>query len=935
MYHQVAAVKDDQPALSFLWRDLDTTRPPDVYQMDRIIFGARCSPASASYALRKTANDMAADTDSDRAATEAVLCNFYMDDFLSSEPNSDSAISSLTAVTALVSRGGFRLTKWLSNSRDVLAAVPESERTPSAADLTVQLPTERVLGLLWDAETDLLRLHVHHRTVPPTKRGILQMAASIYDPLGFASPFTLLARIVMQKLWALKLDWDCELTGTTAEEWTRWTGELACLEALIVPRSFKACDSPAHDRQLHIFCDAFELAFGAVAYLRETSADGTVSVSFVMSKTRVAPLKKMTIVRLETQAAVLAVRLADAIRRELKLAIDGVNFWSDSMVVLQYINNESRRFHTFIANRIAEIRQGSEPSRWRHVPGYLNPADDCSRGLPASQLTPDSRWIQGPAFLRQPPDQWPSEVRQKAINDGDPEVRVVNLTSTDLSTGIVLPDPSRFSSWTRYKRSVAWLMRFLCNFVARHGSQEEQEWRRAGTLSVTELNDAENLILRKMQNDQYHQELIDLKNGRSVSSKSSLLALSPWLDEDGVIRVGGRLLNAPLPATARHPVILSRSSEVTRLVVTHFHSQLLHAGAEHVINEARQLYWIPRARATVRKILSACPLCRRRRAQPQTPRMAALPKARLAVTHPFCNVGIDYFGPILTKVGRKTEKRYCLLVTCMSTRAVHLELSTSLSTESFLMAFQRFVARRGRPASVYSDNGTNFRRGEAELLRLLTDLNQGCISDRLAQDNIRWFFNPPNACHMGGIWERMVATVKRALRVVLGNFIVHEEALLTAIAEVEAVINSRPLTHVSSEASDFEALTPSHILLGRPACLLPSQLSDSSRMNVRSHWRQARAIATQFWRRWLREYVPTLAQRTKWTSDVRNLRVGDLVLLAGDDTPKGLWPLARVAQVYPGPDGRVRSVDIVTARGRLRRPASKVCLLEGSDDDGD
>ena len=307
---------------SFLWRDLDAGRPPDVYQMDRIIFGARCSPASASFVLRKTAEDKATDSDAGRAAEEAVLNSFYMDNFVNSEPDSASAVSSQREVTELVSRGGFRLTKWLSNSREVLADIAESERAPSASNLSSQMPTERVLGLLWDTETDQLKLQVQPQTVPATKRGILRMAVSVYDPLGFASPFTLLARMLMQKLWALKLTWDSELTGAVLEEWNLWMKEMSYLHLLHIPRSYTKAGSSAENRQLHIFCDAFELAFGAVAYLRDRSKYGSIDVSFIMSKTRVAPLKKMTIVRLETQAAVLAVRLADAVRREMKLHIE-------------------------------------------------------------------------------------------------------------------------------------------------------------------------------------------------------------------------------------------------------------------------------------------------------------------------------------------------------------------------------------------------------------------------------------------------------------------------------------------------------------------------------------------------------------------------------------------------------------------------------------
>ena len=245
----------------------------------------------------------------------SLAASMYMDDFLSSEPDTLSAVSKVNAVTELVSRRGFRLTKWLSNYRDVLAEVPVSERVPSTADLSKHLPTERLLGLMWDTELDLLKLQVQQRAVPATKRGVLQMAASIYDPLGLAAPFTLLARIVMQKLWSQKLDWDHQLIGTCLEEWTSWMEELPFLNQLTVPRSLREINSPTHNQQLHIFCDASELGFGAVAYLRETPAEGTASVSFVMSKARVAPLRKMTIVRLETQAAVLAVRLADVIRR--------------------------------------------------------------------------------------------------------------------------------------------------------------------------------------------------------------------------------------------------------------------------------------------------------------------------------------------------------------------------------------------------------------------------------------------------------------------------------------------------------------------------------------------------------------------------------------------------------------------------------------------
>ncbi|XP_043220281.1 uncharacterized protein LOC122380842 [Amphibalanus amphitrite] len=285
-------------------------------------------------------------------------------------------------------------------------------------------------------------------------------------------------------------------------------------------------------------------------------------------------------------------------------------------------------------------------------------------------------------------------------------------------------------------------------------------------------------------------------------------------------------------------------------------------------------------------------------------------------------------GPMLVKTGGRHEKRYGLLVTCLATRAVHLELCHSLSTDSFLMAFRRFVSRRGRPKEVFSDNGTNLRAGEREMRRQIQAWNVHAISDRLAQDGIKWHFNPPGACHMGGAWERLISSVKRALRAVLSQLTVTDEALQTVLTEVEAVVNGRPLTHVSTEVDDLEAITPNHLLLGRRVTCLPPGVFDNGESASRRIWRQTQALTDQFWTRWLKEYVPSLTCRRKWTRDMRNLAPGDLVLIAEDNVPRGQWPLGRVIEVMPGPDGRVRSARLRARGGTVHRPATKICLLE-------
>ena len=265
------------------------------------------------------------------------------------------------------------------------------------------------------------------------------------------------------------------------------------------PRCYKAdLDNPVSRAELHVFGDASQEAFAAVAYLRQMSSDGKVSCSLVMSRTRNAPLKQMSIVRLELQAAVLAVRLGRTLQREIATPLDAVCYWTDSKVVLHYIRNESKRFHTFVANRVAEIRSESDLSEWRHVPGLLNPADIGSRGCSARELLVSDLWWKGPAFLTEDPDNWPdAEVLDVPLDEADPEVKLTrSVLATVTQTQLVLPDPSRFSSWLRYRRVVAWMLRFLHNVQRRKASMNGV---RAGPLQADELQTAEIIIIKERQ----------------------------------------------------------------------------------------------------------------------------------------------------------------------------------------------------------------------------------------------------------------------------------------------------------------------------------------------------------------------------------------------------------------------------------------------------
>ena len=935
MYHQVRVAEEDQPALSFLWRDMDTEREPDIYQMQVVVFGAKSSPAMANYALQRTAQDYTGSVSESKAARDAVHSNFYMDDFLRSEKTPEAAARTQQEMTKMLASGGFRLTKWLSNSRQVLENIPAAERALGDIDLSRHtLPTERTLGVIWDSEEDTFSFRVNKTDAQATKREVLRQTASVFDPLGIAAPFIIRAKILMQRLWTRNLEWDQQLPETENEQWEEWLQELQSLSEVTVPR----CITPAHGEavahQLHVFCDASEAAFGASIYLRTSLSSGDHHCALVISKTRVAPLKTMSIVRLELQAAVLAARLMDTVLKEMTVTVDKVVLWSDSKVVLQYIANESRRFHVFVANRISEIHDLTRKEQWRHVPGSLNPADDCSRGLAASELTPDSRWLRGPDFLWQDERNWPPEQATNPLSSGQEEVREERFTGLTLKGQPVLPDASRFSSWTKYQRVVAWTQRFLKNLAAKHVPGKES-WSQSGPLTAAELMEAERTILQQEQRSKYQSEVTALQSGLPLQVKSDLKTLAPYLDPDGLLRVGGRLRHSPLAEAERHPIILPRRSEVTRMVIADQHRRLLHAGVEHTLNELRGRFWVPQGRSEVKKNLHRCAVCRNRRAAPQPPMMADMPSERFDTSRPFNTVGIDYLGPLTVRKFRKTEKRYVLLVTCLATRAVHLEVAQSLDTDSCIMALRRFMARRGRPARIFSDNGTNFVGGERELREAVQSLDQTRITDELSQSHIDWRFITPAASHMGGVWERLVSSVKRALKVVLGTQTVSDEVLSSALCEVEHVINSRPLTYVSSDTTDFRALTPNHALLGGSSPHLPPGVFDSGDLCTRKRWRHAQALASHFWKRWIKEYLPTLTVRKKWQRDTKNVGEGDLVLLVDPNAPRGSWPLARVTQVFPGSDGRVRSVEIKTAGGGVfRRPVVKIAVLEENPEKG-
>ena len=308
--------------------------------------------------------------------------------------------------------------------------------------------------------------------------------------------------------------------------------------------------------------------------------------------------------------------------------------------------------------------------------------------------------------------------------------------------------------------------------------------------------------------------------------------------------------------------------------------------------------------------------------------MADLPHGRLQIGEPsFSHVGVDYFGPIMVKQGRSMVKRYGCIFTCLTIRAVHIEISHNLTSESFIHFLRRFICRRGTPRQIYSDNGTNLVGANKILRDSLRSWNQRQIEDFLLQREIRWSFNPPTASHMGGAWERMIRSTRRILNVLLKDQTVSDEVLSTLMTEVKSIINSRPLVPVTFDPKDDEPLTPNHLLMLRSNPTLPPGLFDNKDCFTRRRWAQAQYLADQFWRRWTREFLPSICHRQKWQQEHRNLTKNDIVLLVDDTLPRSKWVMGRVMETYPDKSGLVRTVTVKTGRSVLQRPVSKLCLI--------
>ena len=951
MYREILLDPQDKDLHRFVWR-ATPDEPIKDYRMTRVTFGVSASPYLAIRTLHQTADDHGEGYPS---VTHHIKTSFYVDDFLGGATTTEEAISLYEEMRRILLQGGLNLCKWRSSSPTVLQHIPtDLQEKCLVKDVTSpQAQTQsKALGLEWNSQNDdMCPSLCVSKTYTPTKRGIISDVAKTYDILGWISPAILTMKLLYQELWKQGHEWDQTVTPTIQALHASWRKDLPALAQKRIPRPYSPPGISIHSQQLHGFADASKIAYGAVVYLRTTFATHPPVVSLVTAKTKVAKLKAPTIPKMELDGATLITKIMQNVAPILGIAKENCHFWSDSSIVLAWLDGHQRHIGVYEDNRINYIMQKSLPELWRHVPSLENPADCASRGMMPQEQLEHTLWWKGPPWLSKEPLVVPHQPPRKI------ETAPINFI---IPASSFVADLNLISSNYYYTvATAAWILRFHTRIKLGKPTPH----LRPKYLTGKEIHQAEIWLLRESQLRTFFKErkALEAEQSRlkayraakaahperklppeeedkiSIPPNSRILSLNPFLDDDHLLRVGGRLANSSLSPSQQHHIIGDGKDPLIIKMFESKHLSLCHCGPSLLLCSISSKLHIVGARRLSRTVCSQCITCRKISPRPDQQMMADLPAPRVNPTIAFTHTGMDFCGHFNIKLGHVRRptilKAYICIFVCMTYKAVHLEVVSDESTEAFIACFRRFSARRNCPTHLYSDNGSNFMGAKNQLNRIEQLLQEEDANSEVRHylsqhHSVTWHANPPSAPHFGGLWESAVKSAKKHLRRIMGELKFTFEELTTTACQIEACLNSRPLLPITSHSQDgLMTLTASHFLLFKTPQAVPEDPRLPKEPQLLTSWNKCQSIIHHFWRRWSKEYLGTLQQRTKWQRTKPNLQPEDIVILKTDKVFSCHWPLARILEVHPGQDGRVRVATIKTATGIYKRPTAKLALL--------
>ena len=892
----------DRDFTRFLWvKDIHADNLEIItYRFTSVLFGSTSSPFLLQATLTKHFRD------SDSPIKNILLNNFYVDNFQGVVNDEKALFHIYSEANKELQKANMPLQSWNSNSLALKSLIQTDSQTEVPVNVSV-------LGMKWNTETDTLSLNTPkfktYNTL--TKRKLLSLVSSVFDPLGLFVPITIKGKILMQKAWMEKLDWDMDLPEQYENEWKELLIEFENIQTYEFPRSV-GCGNSVNE--LHVFSDASSKAYGAVAYIVSEFHSERIS-RLVTSRGRVKPLQTRSIPQMELTAMQVGMQLIHYLVITLKWKFNKIILWSDNEASLQWVRNENSNI-IYVQNRVKTILSIKEEINCNveilYVPTKENPADLLSKGMSWKQFICSNLWVCGPDWLVT--KQWPTQKMHVIVNE-------ITTMNSDEILSPILPYEN-FSSLYRLK--------IITNFVLKFINMKFG-------LNLEPLN----YWLKFIQSQHYQSVLKFLAGSLPVSgnkeTKKFIEDLGLFFDSNGLLRCRGRIQNSSLPLTTRYPILLPPKNHFTELIVRRAHRDVSHGGLSETLSQLRTEYWIPRGRQTVKDIINKCVLCKRVAGRAyKYPGPPPLPDFRVNLVEPFHTTGVDYTGAIqLSKtLSGFPQKFYICLFTCSSTRAIHLELARDLKADTFLLLFRRFCARRSMPRHLISDNATNFISTNSSLKIIMDD---PLVQEYLNKNSVNWHFIAPRAPWQGGFYERLIGVVKVCLRKILYHRKVTEDELLTILTEVEARVNNRPLLYIGDEFDSNETLTPSHLLNARRIRTMPLLTESASdpmlcENNLIQQYMKVSSIMKHFESVWSSEYLTALRGRYYGAQnpvEKNCFNIGDIVLVQSE-RPRDLWALGRIEQLCPDKDNIVRMVEVLSGGRLSKRTIDKLVPLEVS-----
>ena len=935
MYRQVLVNPSQTPLQRIMWR-ANKSEPIGVYELLTVTFGT----ASAPYLATRTLKQLALDESSIYPeASRVTQRDFYVDDVLTGTDEIIDLIILQQQLTEMLKKGGFKLHKWSSNDERILANIPMQDREILKTNKTTSSECIKTLGLAWQPKEDCFTFTIPTMEIsaPITKRKIVSEVAKLYDPLGFLGPVIVTAKILIQNLWKSNTNWDEIIPSETLQCWDNFRSNLNVLNDIKINRRI-ICDYPK-SVQIHGFADASESAYGACIYIRSVDQTNKIHIKLVCSKTRVAPIKFISLPRLELCAALLLSRLLHKVTNALELTIENVCLWSDSQITLTWIKSEPYKLKVFIANRVSEIQDLTVDYSWNYISTDQNPADVITRGILPHEIKNCHIWWNGPKILHSTSEfatNFDCIIPKFDVTTLELKKEYITLTSIakpiNINESILSELINRYSSYTKLLRISAYCLRFLYNI-------NKKNVRIYGPLSTQEIQQALHSLIEVVQKEYFNDEIITLMKKRQLPRKGALISLNPFIDSEGLLRVGGRLSRSHLDYDQKHQLVLPSKGNLTKLIFRFYHVQNLHAGAQMLVSLVRQKFWPISAKNIAKHCVRSCIICFRARPRISQQIMGDLPIERVKPARAFHTTGIDFCGPFLMKNksqrNSSAHKVYVCVFVCFVTKAVHFEVVSDLTSKSFISCLKRFIFRRGKPHTLWSDNATNFRGAKNDLKEMYQLFrNELIVSDIVnfcTIEQIIWKFIPPRSPNFGGLWESSVKSLKTHLKRVTTNMIFSYEELNTFIVQIEGILNSRPLTALSDDPNDPSPLTPAHFLCGGSITAPAEPDLSGIPTNRLTNWEKITKAVQGFWKRYSIEYLHSLQQRNKWKNAGPNLNVNDIVLIYDEQLPSTQWLLGRIVEIHKGQDNKVRVVKILAKNKIIERSISKLCKLPMND----